>query len=231
MGTSRGAAWLSQRPAPRARRSSRRRSSASACGTETEGGWQVHDYGDYQRTSSQVKETRRKDRERKTTTESDRTFPVDSERNPDGIQTESNGIPDGPSRATRANPALEEKREEKNPPTPLTTDCDEWLTHYEQTTGHQLPARTTKAFKAIVEAYGARTAEGHSPADLKLATVGAHADPHRRENGYDTADSILRPTKVGSLIAKGKLRAGSGANRRPRRRAADRFLQYQGPVA
>lgn len=102
-------------------------------------------------------------------------------------------------------------RDRDLPPLPpqgeITVDCEEWLLHYEQTTGHQLPARTTKAFKSIVETYGARRAEGHSAADLKAATVGAHADEYRREHGYDTAESILRPTKVGALIAKGRLRS------------------------
>lgn len=82
-------------------------------------GWQVHDYGDYQRTSVQVKETRRKDRERKAATESGDTFRAESRRNPDGIRADSGRIPDGPSRDARANPAQEKRREEKNyPPDP-----------------------------------------------------------------------------------------------------------------
>lgn len=83
-----------------------------------------------------------------------------------------------------------------------------WLLHYEQTTGHQLPGKATKAFHSIAASYSARRKEGYSAEDLTFATVGAHADTYRRENGYDTAESILKPTKVASLVAKGKLRTG-----------------------
>ena len=98
---------------------------------------------------------------------------------------------------------------EELPPSPFNVDCEEWLAHYEQTTGHQLPGRGTKAFHSITAGYRARRDEGYSADDLKLATVGAHADDYRREHGYDVAESILRPTKIAALIAKGKLRSGS----------------------
>lgn len=176
-----------------------------------EGGWQIHDYGDHQRTSTQVKETRRKDRERKARKESGDTFPADSARNPNGIQMDSErGGERNPSETYADARSLEKRREEEQPPTPFVADFEEWLLRYEQTTGHQPPARTTKAFKSIAESYNARRAEGHTNEDLLVAIEGAHADPWRREQGYDTADSILRPTKIGSLIAKGRLRSGGG---------------------
>lgn len=110
------------------------------------------------------------------------------------------------SRVTHAT-EVEEKKEVT--PLPLLhVDFEEWAQQYEQTTGHALPARTTKAFKSVAESYAARRSEGYSVDDLKLATVGAHADDYRRENGYDVAESILRPTKIAALIAKGKLRSG-----------------------
>lgn len=84
---------------------------------------------------------------------------------------------------------------------------EEWLGHHEQTTGHSPPKAGTKGRQAIADAFHARLAEGLTLDELKLATVGAHEDPHRREHGYDTADSVLRPTKVASLIAKGRLRS------------------------
>lgn len=191
---------------------------------EAEGGWVVHDYGDHQRTAAQVKETRRKDRERKarkestdtfpkTRKESTDTFPPDSARNPNGIPKDSSGAPKRiPSETYADARSQEKKREEVTPHSPLSVECEEWLLHYEQTTGHKLPKRTTKAFAAITESYGARRKEGYTPDDLKLATVGAHSDPYRREHGYDTAESVLtRPTKIASLVAKGKLRTGNAA--------------------
>lgn len=104
--------------------------------------------------------------------------------------------------------------EVKRPPLPpLRGDArfEEWLGDHETVTGHSPPKPGTKARASLAESFGARLAEGYSLDELKLATVGAHEDPHRRENGYDTADSVLRPTKVASLIAKGKLRSGSRA--------------------
>lgn len=115
------------------------------------------------------------------------------------------------SRVTHAL-AHEEVEVEVKPPTPFAVDFEEWVLHYEQTTGHALPARTTKAFKGTAESYGARRTEGYSADDMKLATVGAHSDEWRRSQGYDTAESILRPKKIAALIAQGKLRTG-GAQR------------------
>lgn len=85
----------------------------------TEGGWQVHDYGDYQRTSQQVKDVRRKDRERKGYAESDPEDTGDSERNPNGIQKDSErGLVGIPSRPRVGVPSQEEKREERTTPKP-----------------------------------------------------------------------------------------------------------------
>jgi hypothetical protein len=175
-----------------------------------DGGWQVHDYGDVQRTSEQVKDVRRKDRERKMTSDSSTTPNTDSARKPRGFRSASNGVPRDASRASRANPAQEEKRERNTPPTP-SSEVEDWLAHYERTTGHSLPARTTKGFANIVASAQARLDEGHPLDDLKFATLGAHGDAYRRERGYDTADSILRPTKVAALVAQGKLRSGPRA--------------------
>lgn len=72
---------------------------------DADGGWQIHDYADHQRTSEQVRERREKDRARKAKKESDTTFRADSARNPDGV------------RAASAN-REEKRREEENPPAP-----------------------------------------------------------------------------------------------------------------
>jgi hypothetical protein len=72
-----------------------------------EGGWQIHDYTEFQRSARQVKDVRRKDRERKAHPDSSDTFRSDSARIPSGFPTDSNGTPDGLARSR------EEKREEQ----------------------------------------------------------------------------------------------------------------------
>lgn len=79
-----------------------------------------------------------------------------------------------------------------------------WLEHHEHVTGHRPSKPTTKAYKATLESYGARLAEGWTQDDLRAATVGAYSDDFRREKGYDTVTSILRPTMVGDLVARGR---------------------------
>lgn len=81
---------------------------------QVDGGWQIHDYGDVQRTAAEVKEIRRKDRERKHA-DSGRKGGRGSSRTPNGFQPESIGTPDL-ARVTRSQ---EKKREEKTvPPAP-----------------------------------------------------------------------------------------------------------------
>lgn len=114
----------------------------------------------------------------------------------------------------------EEKEEEKTPLGPpegerqREIEFEEWIAHHEQTTGHQPPRVGTKARQAVRESFNARRTEGIPLDDLKLATIGAHADDYRREHGYDVAESVLRPTKVAALIAKGKLKTGGRSNGR-----------------
>lgn len=82
----------------------------------------------------------------------------------------------------------------------------EWLEHWCSVTGRRgdLPGERTKAFKAMGAAFRQRRREGYSLDDLKLATVGAWNDEHRRANGYFMPDSVLRATKVHALVAKGR---------------------------
>jgi hypothetical protein len=130
------------------------------------------------------------------------------------------------SRVTPRN-AHEEEVEVK-PPTPFAVDFEDWLLHYEQTTGHKLPSRGTKAFHSIAESYNARRLEGHTAEDVRDAIDGAHFDEFRRLNGYDTADSVLRPTKIGALIARGRRHRLTHAAATEDRSA--RFRTMQGPL-
>jgi hypothetical protein len=86
----------------------------------------------------------------------------------------------------------------------LNAEFDEWLTDHAAVTGHTPPRAGTKARAAVASSFAARRQEDYSLDDLKLATRGARHDDYRREHGYDTAESILRPTKIHDLIGKGR---------------------------
>lgn len=88
----------------------------------------------------------------------------------------------------------------------------DWLTDHEKLTGHIPPREGTKARAALASSYQARRAEPYSADELKLATRGAHADDYRRQQGYDVAESVLRPTKIHNLIERGR-RAGATDDR------------------
>lgn len=87
----------------------------------------------------------------------------------------------------------------------------EWLEHHVGVTGYSAPKPGTAARRDLAASFQARRDEGYELADLKLATVGAHANDFRRENGYDRASSVLRPKKVHDLVEAGR-RAGVPAN-------------------
>lgn len=79
---------------------------------------------------------------------------------------------------------------------PASDEWKDWLEHCRSTTGRQVRG-SAKARRH----FNARRAEGFSLDDLKRATVGAHADDHLRENGYDRPETILQESKVERYIA------------------------------
>lgn len=85
-----------------------------------------------------------------------------------------------------------------------TEDFRKWLDHHEQTTGYSQPKPGTKVRAETRSMFDARVGEGYTPSDLCAATVGAFTDDYRRENGYYDTISVLRPTKIGSLIERGR---------------------------
>lgn len=93
------------------------------------------------------------------------------------------------------------KKEE--PTTAVAGDFGVWLADHQAVTGNTPPREGTHAYRDILAAFTARR-EDYSLDELKFASRGAHADEHRRQNGYTTADSVLRPTKVYALIEKGR---------------------------
>lgn len=80
-----------------------------------------------------------------------------------------------------------------------------WIKAHEEVTGHSPPGPRTKALQALASSYLARREEGWTVDQLLAAILGAHKDDWRREHGYDVAESILRPTKIGSLVNKGEV--------------------------
>jgi hypothetical protein len=75
--------------------------------------------------------------------------------------------------------------------------------YHHRVTALAAPKAGTRAREHVASAYAARRDEGYSQADLKAAVRGAYADDFRREKGYVTCESVLRPTKVADLAAKG----------------------------
>lgn len=94
--------------------------------------------------------------------------------------------------------------------TPLPHGFEEWLTDHQAITGHKPSPPTTQAYKDVVASYAARRAEGWTLDQLKAATRGAYNDEYRREHGYTTATSVLRPKKIGDLVARGEAKAPKG---------------------
>lgn len=100
--------------------------------------------------------------------------------------------PTANSHATnRRQPAgIEPSEEPSRTVTPLKgpqDEFEEWLLHYRETTGR--PALGSAAAR---EAFTARRREGATLDQLKLATVGCHADKWRRDRGHDVPETILR---------------------------------------
>lgn len=171
-------------------------------------GFRIHDYLDHQESSERRSAAGRKGAAARWSANGGREPNQACDPHADRTMDASGSHPDRNANAMRnRNAEEEEEKEKETPPTP-SQDFEDWAAHYQLTTDHLLPARTTKAFRAVVASYDSRRSEGYTPDDLKLAIVGAHADDYRRENGYDVAESILRPTKIAALIAQGKLRTG-----------------------
>lgn len=103
-------------------------------------------------------------------------------------------------------PAKNPKSTEDNAPQSpeVVAEFEAWLEHHRSVTGLRSPGARTKARQEFLRSYAARRAEGYSAQDMRLATVGAHADDFRREHGYDGVASVLRPTKIAGLVAVGE---------------------------
>lgn len=80
------------------------------------------------------------------------------------------------------------------------SDFEEWLQDYREVTGRD----SVRGSKPARTAFDARTRDGYSLNDLKLATRGCHGDQFCRDNGHDVPETILRASKVERYIALAK---------------------------
>lgn len=128
----------------------------------------------------------------------------------------SRPVPSDPPQPPRGRRQVSDGVEEKA----AALGFDEWLSDLHTVTGKTVPAAGTKTRHTLAGQYVACCNE--LPDDpplpaLKLATRAAHADPHRKENGYDGAENVLRPTKILNLVDNGRRMANGqlGANDKP----------------
>lgn len=159
----------------------------------TDGCYLVHDFLDYNASRAEREAKRSRDAARKRAGRNG-SVATDSNPSPGGVQAES------VSRARDATPSHATPSQESA----RAEEFGVWLAHHQQVTKLDPPGEKTKARKAIIASFGERRDEGYSLDDLKYATVGAFTDKHRRENGYYTCESVLRPTKIHDLVQKGK---------------------------
>jgi hypothetical protein len=109
-----------------------------------------------------------------------------------------------PSCGGSTNKRGEQRDSSPEKPSPGTVAFADWLAHHEKVTEAITLKRGTQAWRKVASMHAARVAEGYSPEELCLAVDGAWADDFRRENGHTGPESVLRPTKVADLIAKGR---------------------------
>jgi hypothetical protein len=109
----------------------------------------------------------------------------------------SRGAADAPNPSRPSSSTRQERKTGEHP------EFGEWVGYHHRVTGLAAPKAGTRAREHVATSYAARREEGYSQADLKAAVRGAFADDFRREKGYVTCESVLRPTKVADLAAKG----------------------------
>ena len=68
----------------------------------------------------------------------------------------------------------------------------------------------SKARATLARKFGVLLGEGRSLEDLKLASLGAHADEWRREHGHNRPESVLVYDRIDRLIEDGQAAAAKG---------------------
>jgi hypothetical protein len=136
--------------------------------------------------------------------------------------TKRQGVPERQGDPGTVRQGATKGREETEETPPLSPPHHEevkrflrWLDAHFAITGHTAPPVGSKARESIMASWTARHREGWTEEQLLAAIVGAHGDDYRRENGYDTAESILRPTKIAALVNRGERRQKAERHRTP----------------
>lgn len=106
-----------------------------------------------------------------------------------------------------------EKKTDKENPEPI--GFEEWLTHHCDVTEQRMPGAGTKARAELARLFGEimGEGEGRSLEDMKLASVGAHADEWLRERGLTRPKNILVFNRIDGLIEKGQRAKKGGKGR------------------
>jgi hypothetical protein len=148
-----------------------------------DGGWQIHDYGDYQRSAAEVRESRAADAARKADKRSGRS-PAgqisDSGQFPLGVQ----GDREEESREEKLGPSVLVEHGSTDPVRPL-------FVYWQERTGHAR-AMLTKERRQKLKA---RLSDGYTPEQIREAIDGAVVNPPvDRDSGvvYDDLMSICR---------------------------------------
>lgn len=103
----------------------------------------------------------------------------------------------------------------------LKVEFDVWLAHYHEVTGRT----SVTGSKTAKSSFKARRQEGKTVEQLKLATVGCHSDPWRREKGHDIPETILRVSNVEGYISQGLRQNGRPASGSAGIEQAHRFAE------
>jgi hypothetical protein len=172
-------------------------------------GLRIHDYLHYNPSRKQIERRRKKDRVRKDSARNPHGIQKDSSRSPDGIHGDSRAPARAPGRRVGSGRGMGSSSGSKDQTETSVARArergfDDFLAYHRQTTGHTPPREGTAALRDLAEQFNGRLDEGYSLDDLKAAVDGAWGDEYRREKGYTTADSVLRPTKVAALIERGR---------------------------
>ena len=160
-------------------------------------GWQIHDYCEHQRSAAEIRDRRRKDRERKGSAKSD---PEISARNPRGIRTESKPTPQG-IRDLDVEIETDVEVEKKNTNVEPRSTVLSCFTYWQEKCGHPQAKLTTDRRRKIA----ARLREGYTEADIRKAIDGAARAAFVNDDGkrFDDIELICRSgSKLESFMAR-----------------------------
>lgn len=207
----------------------------------TDKGWRIHDYLDWQASREEIEAARQQRVEAGRRGGRARAGkPMPSVPLNGSSSTPPSEPPSGSSSETASKSQANAKRDSskkeevrsKNPPNPPRGNrarlveeqagelgFEEWLLDHHAVTGKTVPAVGTKTRATLAAQFVACCKEVPPDAPplpaLKLATRAAHANEHRRDNGYDGAENVLRPTKILNLIDNGRRMANGNHGSKP----------------